>query len=233
MIKRLFNYFTTTEKLIWICSCTAITVFFIIFDRNSFLSLFASLLGATSLIFCAKGNPAGLVIMIVFSVLYGIISYSFCYYGEMITYVFMTLPMSAYSLICWLRNPYGNNKSEVRVSNIGKTDFIILPLTTILITTAFYFILKYFNTANLMLSTLSVTTSYAAVYLTARRSPLYALAYAANDIVLIGLWALASTEDISYISVTVCFAAFLINDIYGYISWNRMKRKQAQSRPPA
>ncbi|MBP3921734.1 MAG: nicotinamide mononucleotide transporter [Ruminiclostridium sp.] len=228
MIKRLFNYFTTTEKLIWICSCTAITVFFIIFDRNSFLSLFASLLGATSLIFCAKGNPAGLVIMIVFSVLYGIISYSFCYYGEMITYVFMTLPMSAYSLICWLRNPYGNNKSEVRVSNIGKTDFIILPLTAILITTAFYFILEYFNTANLMLSTLSVTTSYAAVYLTARRSPLYALAYAANDIVLIGLWALASTEDISYISVTVCFAAFLINDIYGYISWNRMKRKQAQ-----
>lgn len=228
MIKRLFNYFTTTEKLIWICSCTAITVFFIIFDRNSFLSLFASLLGATSLIFCAKGNPAGLVIMIVFSVLYGIISYSFCYYGEMITYVFMTLPMSAYSLICWLKNPYGNNKSEVRVSNIGKTDFIILPLTTILISTAFYFILEYFNTANLMLSTLSVTTSYAAVYLTARRSPLYALAYAANDIVLIGLWALASTEDISYISVTVCFAAFLINDIYGYISWNRMKRKQAQ-----
>ena len=228
MIKRLFNYFTPTEKLIWICSCTAITVFFIIFDRNSFLSLFASLLGATSLIFCAKGNPAGLVIMIVFSVLYGIISYSFCYYGEMITYVFMTLPMSAYSLICWLKNPYGNNKSEVRVSNIGKTDFIILPLTTILISTAFYFILEYFNTANLMLSTLSVTTSYAAVYLTARRSPLYALAYAANDIVLIGLWALASTEDISYISVTVCFAAFLINDIYGYISWNRMKRKQAQ-----
>lgn len=228
MIKRLFDYFTPTEKLIWICSCTAITVFFIIFDRNSFLSLFASLLGATSLIFCAKGNPAGLVIMIVFSVLYGIISYSFCYYGEMITYVFMTLPMSAYSLICWLRNPYGNNKSEVRVSNIGKKDFIILPLTAILITTAFYFILKYFNTANLILSTLSVTTSYAAVYLTARRSPLYALAYAANDIVLIGLWALASTEDISYISVTVCFTAFLANDIYGYISWNRMKKKQAQ-----
>jgi hypothetical protein len=94
------------------------------------------------------------------------------------------------------------------------------------VTVLFYFILKYFNTSNLLPSTLSVTTSFIAAYLTFRRSPLFALAYASNDIILIVLWIMASISDIRYISVVVCFAAFLVNDIYGYISWQKMKLRQ-------
>lgn len=94
------------------------------------------------------------------------------------------------------------------------------------VTVLFYFILEYFHTANIVPSTLSVTTSFVAVYLTFRRSPLFALAYASNDIVLIVLWILASIYDIRYVSVAVCFVTFLVNDIYGYISWQKMKRRQ-------
>ena len=80
-----------------------------------------------------------------------------------------------------------------------------------------------------MPSTLSVTTSFVAVYLTFRRSPLFALAYASNDVVLIILWIMASIYDIRYISVVVCFIAFLVNDIYGYISWQKMKIRQSEN----
>ena len=96
----------------------------------------------------------------------------------------------------------------------------------IVVTTVFYFILKDFHTANLMLSTLSVATTFIAVYLTFRRSAGFALAYAANDIVLIALWILAAAEDVSYMSVCLCFCVFLLNDIYGYISWSRMSKRQ-------
>ena len=75
-------------------------------------------------------------------------------------------------------------------------------------------------------STLSVTTSFIAVYLTFRRSPWFALAYAANDIVLIVLWILAALQDISYVSVIVCFAVFLVNDLYGFFSWLKMEKSQ-------
>lgn len=85
---------------------------------------------------------------------------------------------------------------------------------------------SYIFTANIVPSTISVTTSFVAVYLTFRRSPFYALGYAANDVVLIVLWALASITDVHYISVVVCFAAFLINDIYGFLSWRKMKERQ-------
>ena len=99
----------------------------------------------------------------------------------------------------------------------------------LVITVIFYFILRRFNTANLIPSTVSVTTSFVAAYLTFRRSPLFALAYASNDVVLIIMWIMASVCDIRYISVVVCFAAFFVNDIYGYISWQKMKTKQSES----
>ena len=97
---------------------------------------------------------------------------------------------------------------------------------TFAVTTVFYYILEYFDTANILPSTISVTTSFLAAYLTFRRCPTFALAYAANDIVLIVLWVLASLSEIRYLSVVVCFVAFLFNDIYGYISWQRMQNRQ-------
>ena len=226
-MKKLFSYFSKPELILWSVSVAFIVVSFCIFDRESYLTLVASLIGVTSLIFNAKGNPIGQALMIVFSLLYGVISYTFAYYGEMITYLGMTMPMAVFALIAWLKNPYKGNMAEVKVNSIGKAEQLLMWLLTVGVTVVFYFILDYFNTANIVPSTLSVTTSFLAVYLTFRRCPSFALAYATNDIVLIVLWVLASLADIRYISVVVCFVAFLFNDIYGYISWQRMKKRQA------
>ena len=228
-MKRLTTYFTKTELALWFGSMTLILTAFCLFDRESYMTLIASLIGVTSLIFAAKGNPVSQVLMIVFSILYGIISYSFAYYGEMITYLGMTLPMSAVALVAWLRHPYEGKKAEVQVNRIGKKDMIWAVLLTLAVTAVFYFILDAFGTANLIPSTISVTTSFLAVFLTFRRSPYYALAYAANDIVLIVLWVLASMEDIHYVSVVVCFVVFFVNDMYGFISWRRMAKRQGIS----
>lgn len=226
-MKKLFAYFSKFELILWSSSVVLIILSFCIFDRKSYLTLIASLIGVTSLIFNAKGNPVGQALMIVFSVLYGIISYAFAYYGEMITYLGMTMPMAVFSLIAWLKNPYKGNKSEVRVNSIGKSEQAFMWALTIAVTVVFYFILKYFGTANIIPSTISIATSFLAVYLTFRRCPTFALAYAANDVVLIILWVLASLTDIRYISVVVCFVAFLFNDIYGYINWQKMKKRQS------
>lgn len=212
----------------WGCSATAMIAAFFVFDRVNYLNLAASLVGVTSLIFAAKANPIGQALMIVFSVLYGIISYGSAYYGEMITYLGMTMPMSVVSLISWLKNPYNGNKSEVKVNKIHRGEVLLMCGLAVVVTAAFYFILKAFGTANLAFSTLSVTTSFIAVYLTFRRSPFFAGAYASNDIVLIILWILAARENSGYISVAVCFAAFLVNDLYGLISWRRIERRQSK-----
>ncbi len=168
--------------------------------------------------------------MIVFSILYGIISYTFAYYGEMITYLGMTLPMTIFSLISWLKNPYDKNGAEVKVNKIGKTEVYLSLIIALSVTVAFYFILKALNTANLIVSTVSVATSFFAAYYTFRRSPLYALFYAANDVVLIILWTLATIQNITYLSVLVCFITFLFNDVYGFFSWLKMAKWQNENK---
>ncbi len=223
------TYFSKSDITLWLTSVVLIFTSFCLFDKENYLTLFASLIGVTSLIFSAKGNPFGQLLMVVFSLLYGIISYTFSYYGEMITYLGMTMPMAIFALISWLRNPFDNNKAEVKVNSITTKETIFMYLATILITIIFYFVLKYFNTANIVPSTLSVTTSFLAVYLTFRRSPYFAIAYAANDIILIILWCYASLYDIRYISVVICFATFLMNDIYGYVNWEKMRARQNKS----
>ncbi|MCH5192121.1 MAG: nicotinamide mononucleotide transporter [Oscillospiraceae bacterium] len=225
-IRLMLNSFSMCEITLWSLSVILVAISFAVFDRENYMTLIASLIGVTSLIFNAKGNPIGQVLMVVFSILYGIISYTFSYYGEMITYLGMTGPMAVLALISWLRNPYNGNRAEVKVNSIKKREVIFMFILTAVITVAFYFILDFFRTANIIPSTLSVATSFIAVYLTFRRSAYFALAYAANDIVLIILWALATLSNISYLSVIICFVAFLVNDIYGFINWLKIQKRQ-------
>lgn len=225
-MKKVLNYFTGFEIGLWMSSVIVITISYIFFDGKDILTFIASIVGATFLIFNAKGNPIGQFLTIVFSIMYGIISYRFAYYGEMITYLGMTMPMACFALISWLKNPYKNNKSQVKVNKLSKNEYILMFVLTVVVTIVFYYILKIFNTANLIFSTLSVTTSFIAVYLTFKRSSFFALAYACNDIVLIILWILASLKDNSYLSVVICFVVFLVNDLYGFVSWIKMGKHQ-------
>ena len=227
-IKKIFYYFTKTEITLWSCSIALIITSFFIFKSESYLTLFSSIIGTTSLIFNAKGHPLGQLFMVVFSIFYGIISYSFSYYGEMITYLGMTMPISILAFISWLRNPYEKNKSEVKVNSLNTKETIYMWILTVFTTVCFYFILKYCNTSNLILSTLSITTSFLAAYLSYKRSPYFAVAYACNDVVLISLWFFASIENTQYISVVVCFISFLANDIYGYINWMKLRKRQSR-----
>ena len=220
------NYFNKRDIALWLSSVMIIMVSYIFLSGESILSVVASLVGVTSLIFCAKGNPFGQVLMIIFSLLYGVISYNFRYFGEMITYLGMTAPMAMFSLVSWLKNPFKGRKSEVEVNSITGKEFVFSLILTSIVTIIFYYILKYFSTPNLIPGTISVATSFLAAYLTFRRSPYLSIAYATNDIVLIVLWVMATMKNREYLSVVICFMVFFVNDIYCFISWMKMKKRQ-------
>lgn len=221
--------FSLPEISLWASSTLLIVLSFCIFDRNNYITLAASLIGTTSILLNAKGNPLGQVLMVLFSLIYGYISYAVAYYGEMITYLGMTMPMAVLSLVSWIKHPYKGKRSTVAVNRLPKWELVvILPISGV-VTAIFHFVLRAFHTANILPSTLSVTTSFLAVYLTFRRSPYFSVAYALNDIVLLILWSLASIKSTEYVSVTVCFFTFLINDIYAFISWKKMEKQQKES----
>ena len=225
MMNRFRISLTRFELCLWLTSLAVVTGTALIFRSVDGLSLIASLIGVTALIFVAKGHALGQVLTIVFAVFYGVISWGFRYYGEAFTYLGMTAPMALLALITWLRNPY-RDSAEVAVHRMTDRQWTVLLLLTALVTAAFYFILRAMGNAALLVSTLSITTSFLASYLTAMRSPWYALSYAANDLVLIVLWVIASTADISSVPMVACFVMFFLNDMYGFINWRQMERSQ-------
>ena len=221
-----FKTFKPLDYIVWFSSLAIILVSSLVVKEKNALSIITSLIGASSLIFVAKGHPIGQFIIIIFATLYGIKSLTFHYYGEFITYVFMSLPVSLLTAISWLKHPFEKGQGEVKVENLNAKKWLILAFSTIIVTTIFYFVLKALSTPNLIVSTISIATSFSACMMLLFRSPYYAVFYGVNDIVLIVLWSMACKQDITYLPLVVCFCVFLLNDTYGFISWLLMKKHQ-------
>lgn len=220
------KFLTPFEIALWVFSVVLIAVPPMIFKSFDLVSVVGSVIGITALVFCAKADPLGQFLTAVFSIFYSIVSLRFHYYGEMITYLFMSAPMAVFSGISWIKHRYSEDRPETKIEKLEKKDIVLMIVYATAVTGIFYFILKYFNTANLFFSTVSVTTSFFAVYLLYKRSPLYALAYATNDVVLIILWVMATAENIEYLPMVICFFVFFLNDIYAFVNWGRIKKNQ-------
>ena len=222
-----FRDLTRFERVLWLTSVVGVILSFALSGSGDILTMIASLIGVTAVIFVAKGYVLGQVLTIVFAVFYGVISFFFRYYGEMITYLCMTAPMALVAVISWLRHPYKGSR-EVAISRLSGRQVAVMVVSAAAVTAAFYFILRALGNANLLFSTVSVTTSFIASYLTFLRSPYYAIGYAANDVVLVVLWVLATVESLSYLPMVLCFMLFLVLDLHGFVNWRRMQKRQEE-----
>ena len=120
---------TKKEWIIWLGSICIVCISNLLTTDFDLLTLVAALVGVTSLIFAAKGNVWAQILMVIFSILYGIISYRFHYWGEMITYLGMTMPMAIWSTITWLRNPSGGNGNVVKIQKLNRKHIIGLIIS--------------------------------------------------------------------------------------------------------
>lgn len=220
-----FSNLTKTEWLLWISSMIVVGVSGVFAGQESILNTVASVIGVTGLIFVAKADLFGGIISLCFCILYGFVSLKFKYYGEMITYWFMSAPATVVTIISWLKHPY-KNTNQVKIEKINSKKICFAVLISIVVTVVFYFILRLLNTSNLTVSTISVFTSFLACVLLIYRSPYYSIAYSINDIVLIILWILATIDNIKYLPMIFCFVMFLANDLYGFYNWKRMEKRQ-------
>lgn len=219
---------TRFERSLWIISIVAVAASYLLAGQGDYLTLASSVVGVSALIFMAKGDVTGQYITVAFCILYALVSFRFQYYGEVITFMCMALPIAIASIVTWLRNPY--SEKEVKVQKIRGRGFFLIGVCTVLVTLVLFFVLRATNTTNLAISTVSVATSFLAASFLMLRSPYYAVAYGCNDIVLIIMWIMASIEDVRYAPMIVCFVMFLFNDMYGFYNWRRMEKRQKEDR---
>ncbi len=221
------NPFCVLNKADWVLYLSSLVVVLVanLVGQIKLLNLISTIIGVTALIFIAKGNVFGQVCSVVFCFLYSVQSYHEKYYGEIVISMVMTLPLAIFSIVTWIKNPYKKGEPVVKICVLKVKERVFLCVCAFAVSCAFYFILKALGTESLIVSTISVFTSFLASYLMLRRNSFYAVAYMFNDVVLIVLWVIATINDLSNASILACFSTFLFNDLYGFIGW-RMREKE-------
>lgn len=226
MNKNLLKNMPRIELLVWAASSLLILISFLVIKDKSPMVLLTALVGVAALTFVVRGSIMGQLLLIVFSVLYSVVACGEHYYGEMVTFAFMQIPVSMYTVVKWGKEPYKEHSAAVVEMNPLKLLFTFVAAA--IVTLIMFFILKHFNTPQLVVSTLSIAASFIALSLTVLHSPHYSFAFAINDILMIILWVVATvgthyTPHLCYIPLLICLITFLANDIYGVVEWQNMK----------
>lgn len=225
MKSKYFKDWTKLEKLLLFGSIVLVGFVGIIF-KSDFLTTICSIVGIITALLLAKGKNLGQIFGLLIVVLYSIVSFRNGYYGEVIIYSCIMLPMYIIGIISWVRHQ-NKDTNTVEVNKIKIKEWIIVLVVSIICFIGIYFLLRAFNTNQLFISSLSVIDSLFAIYLGVRRSKYSFYFYVVNDFILILLWGIpVVTGTIILIPMVFNPLINLINDLYGIYNWKKLEKVQ-------
>ncbi len=223
---KIFGKWNLFEILLLMIGLGGIIACFIISSEKSYLSLFASIVGVVSVVFTAKKLQFAPVIAIAYNILYAVVAFTQNFYGEVIVYLCVLLPLSIMTLVGWLRTKV-NEDATIEPSKIGKKEITILAALLIPISALMFFLLRVLNTPNILVSTFSFITALYASYLLFRKNAFYAVFYTVNSIFVIILWTITTIEQgLQFLPMVINFALFCILDIYAIFNWFKQSKKR-------
>jgi len=194
--------------------------------KSDLLTTICSIVGIITALLLAKGKNLGQIFGLLIVALYSIVSFKSGYYGEVIIYLCIMLPMYVVGIVSWIKHQ-NKDTNTVEVNNIKIKEWIIVLFVSTVCFIGIYFLLKAFNTNQLFISSLSVIDSLFAVYLGVRRSKYSFYFYVVNDLILILLWGIpVVTGTIILIPMVFNPLINLINDLYGIYNWKKLEKMQ-------
>ena len=222
---KLFKDWTNFEKLLLFGSIIIVGIVGIIF-KSDLLTILCSIVGIVTALLLAKGKNLGQIFGLIITILYSIVSFKNKYYGEVLIYALLMFPMYIIGIVTWI-NHKNEKTNSVEINSIKKKEWIIVSFIFVFIFVGIYYLLKAFNTSELIVSTISVLASLFAVYLQIRRSKYSFSFYIVNDIILMFLWGIPVIKG-NYILFPMLLnpTINLINDIYGFYNWKQIEKIQ-------
>jgi len=234
----LTNYFAKwnwLEVLLLGLSVIIPLVIGIIFNSHM-LEIILSIIMPVSSILAAKGRIESRFLALAIGVLYIVVTYWASLYGEVIIVALVFMPIKAYGLLNWLRNRSKKSGSEniIVISKTGGREVVIVLVVHALLAVGLYFLLDAFNTAFLVVSTLSATINAMGTWFLARRSVLAFPVYLILDFVQLALWLLVVLGgDTNAMVLVSSMAIFAVVDTYGWIAWSRLRKRQMEGQVAA
>lgn len=208
---------------LFVASAIIVVILITIITENSWFACLCGILGLLTIFFQAKGKVIGQFIGILDSLCYGIFSYTFRFFGEFVVYTLILVPIYIYGVFSWL---FHQKDTHVTHNNLSKKEWIIISILAIVFCVLFYFVMSYAKCDALVINVLSMTSLTLANYLLARRNFMGFVFLIMNDLILILLWSLTVFQCHDVFVMLICAIIYLINDIFGVISWLKIKNQE-------
>ena len=125
-LKKLFKDWNKFEFFL-LLSSIAIIIFSGILCKSTILTIICSITGILCALTQAKGKIISQFIGLILVVLYSLLSFENKYYGEVLIYIFIMLPLFISGIISWIKN-LNKETNTVNENTLHKKEWIILKL---------------------------------------------------------------------------------------------------------
>jgi nicotinamide mononucleotide transporter len=199
---------------------------------RTWLSIITMLTGMWCVILVAKGRIFNYYIGIVNILGYGYISFTYQLYGETMLNILYYLPMSFFGLYIWSKHKDLRVKDAVDVRYLSDAHREAYGALTILAFLVYGIILNKMGDPYPYLDSASTVLSIVAMWALAWRYFEQWILWIIVDVVSVYMWYRVMIDSgTNDIALLVMWIAFLINAVYGYISWYRMVRDYSNHYP--
>ena len=137
-LKKVFKGWSLFECLLLFTSVLSIIIVGAIF-KSDLLTMLTSIVGVTCALLLAKGLVLGEFFGIAIVVLYSLVSYKNGFYGEMIIYIGIMLPMYVWGVFEWIKHKNSKTNS-IEVNEISKKEWAIVSFIAVILFVVFYFL---------------------------------------------------------------------------------------------
>jgi len=191
------------------------------------LSVVTMLTGLWCVILVAKGRIFNYYVGIVNILGYGYISYTYQLYGETMLNILYYLPMSFVGLYIWSKHKNTAVKDSVKVKCLTLQQREAYGALTVIAFLVYGIILRKMGDPYPFIDSCSTVLSIVAMWAMAWRYWEQWILWIIVDVVSVYMWYCVMVDSgTNDIALLVMWIAFLINAVYGYISWYRMVRNQ-------
>ena len=175
-----------TAEVIWFAFCVFSTIIASLVSKRDVCGLIAAVTGIFYMLLAGKGKVSCYLFGIVNSLLYGLISFKFKFYGEVMLNLGWYFPMMFIGLFCWGKNLSGNQ--IIRKTKLGLKGKIICYLLTLVGICIYAIILKRMNDSQPWIDSATTVLSITAMILTVKRCADQWILWTIVNILSVWMW---------------------------------------------
>ena len=198
----------------------------LIYSKESILGFITSITGMFSVILVAKGKITNYYFGIINVLLYGFISYNSRYYGEAMLNIFYFFPMQIIGFMMWGKNNVNINEyQEVKAERMTIKEILLWTVLSGIAIIIYGIILKKLNNTLPVADSFTTVLSVTAMILMVKRYIEQWIVWIMIDIVSIYMWIFIKSD----YNITIMWAAYLVNALYGLYNWIKLYKKEGVS----